>query len=107
MRSILLTLAFTLNVSSAALAQPPGAPETQAREILKQARAVIWDETKSKPLQRFRSMPAVVLREVIVDGQPIEEVTVKKVKINPPLKSNKFERQALVEEPIKMKKRKG
>src|SRR5262245_58994369 len=51
MRSILLTLAFTLSVSSAALAQPSGAPETKAREILKQARAAIWDETKSKPLQ--------------------------------------------------------
>jgi hypothetical protein len=51
MRSILLTLAFTLSVSSAALAQQSAASETQAQEILKQARAAIWDEAKSPPLQ--------------------------------------------------------
>ncbi|MGH9938046.1 MAG: hypothetical protein ACREAM_17505, partial [Blastocatellia bacterium] len=51
MRSILLTLAFAISVSSAALAQQAAAPETRAQEILKQARATIWDETKSKPLQ--------------------------------------------------------
>jgi hypothetical protein len=51
MRSILLTLAFTLSAPCAALAQQPAAPETQAQEILKLARAAIWDEAKSKPLQ--------------------------------------------------------
>ncbi|MGH9766620.1 MAG: hypothetical protein ACREAB_04230 [Blastocatellia bacterium] len=51
MRSILLTLAFVISVSSAALAQQPVAPDPRAQEILKQARAAIWDETKSKPLQ--------------------------------------------------------
>jgi len=51
MRSILLTLAFAISAPGAALAQQSAVPETQAREILKQARAAIWDETKSKPLQ--------------------------------------------------------
>ncbi len=51
MRSILLALAFALSVPGAALAQQSVAPETQAQEILKQARAAVWDETKSKPLQ--------------------------------------------------------
>jgi hypothetical protein len=51
MRSILLTLAFAISVSSVALAQQDVAPDTRAQEILKQARAAIWDETKSKPLQ--------------------------------------------------------
>jgi len=51
MRGILLTLAFALSAPGAALAQQSVTPETQAQEILKQARAAIWDETKSKPLQ--------------------------------------------------------
>jgi hypothetical protein len=44
---------------------------------------------------------------IFLDGRPVEEVTIKKVKINPSLKPNKFERQEIVEEPIKKKKRKG
>src|SRR5262245_51985142 len=51
MRSILLTLALALFAASAALAQQTSDLGTQAQEILKRARAVIWDETKSKPLQ--------------------------------------------------------
>ena len=51
MRSILLALAFALSAPCAVLAQQSAATETQAQEILKQARAAIWDETKSKPLQ--------------------------------------------------------
>lgn len=51
MRSILLTLAFALSAPGAALSQQSTAPETQAQEILKRARAAIWDETKSKPLE--------------------------------------------------------
>ena len=51
MRSILSTLALALFAASPALAQQTSDPRTQAQEILKRARAVIWDETKSKPLQ--------------------------------------------------------
>ena len=51
MRSILLTLALALSVSSAAPAQQASAPDERAQEVLKQARAAIWGETKSKPLQ--------------------------------------------------------
>jgi hypothetical protein len=51
MRSILLTLAFALSVSSVAQAQQAADPETRAQEILKQARAAIWDEAKTGPLQ--------------------------------------------------------
>lgn len=51
MRSILFTLALALVAPSAALAQQTVATETQAHELLKQSRATIWDETKSKPLQ--------------------------------------------------------
>jgi hypothetical protein len=51
MRSILLTLAFALSVSSVAPAQQAVAPEPRAQEILKQARAAIWDKTKAGPLQ--------------------------------------------------------
>jgi hypothetical protein len=51
MRSILLTLAFAISVSSVAAAQQVVAPDTRAQEVLKQARAAIWDETKSKTLQ--------------------------------------------------------
>jgi hypothetical protein len=51
MRSILLTLAFALSVSSVALAQQVVAPDTRAQEVIKQARATIWDEAKSPPLQ--------------------------------------------------------
>jgi hypothetical protein len=51
MRSILLTLALAISVSSAALAQQAAVPETRALEIIKQARAVIWDEETSKTLQ--------------------------------------------------------
>jgi hypothetical protein len=51
MRSILLTLALALSVSSAALPHQASAPDERAQEVLKQARATIWDETKSPPLQ--------------------------------------------------------
>jgi hypothetical protein len=51
MRSILLTLAFALSLSDVALAQQAAAPDKRAQEILKQARAAIWDETKAGPLQ--------------------------------------------------------
>jgi len=51
MRSILLTLALALSVSSAAPAQQAATPDERAQEVLKQARTAIWDETKSKPLQ--------------------------------------------------------
>lgn len=51
MRSILLTLAFALSVSSVALAQQAVAPDMRAQVALKQARAAIWDESKSKPVQ--------------------------------------------------------
>jgi hypothetical protein len=44
---------------------------------------------------------------IFLDGRPVEEVTIKKVKINPSHKPNKFERQEIVEEPIIKKKRKG
>jgi hypothetical protein len=44
---------------------------------------------------------------IFLDGRPVEEVTIKNVKINPSLKPNKFERQEIVEEPIIKKKRKG
>ena len=51
MRSILLTLAFALSVSSIGQAQQVVAPDTRAQEVIKQARATIWDEAKSPPLQ--------------------------------------------------------
>lgn len=51
MRSILLTLAFALSVSNVAIAQRAVAPDARAQEILKQARAAIWDEPKAGPLQ--------------------------------------------------------
>jgi hypothetical protein len=51
MRNALLTLAFAISVSSGLLAQQDVAPDTRAQEILKQARAAIWNETKSKPPQ--------------------------------------------------------
>jgi hypothetical protein len=51
MRSILSTLALALSVSSVALERQIVAPDTRAQEVLKQARATIWDETKSPPLQ--------------------------------------------------------
>jgi hypothetical protein len=51
MRSILLTLAFALSVSNVAIAQQAADLEPRAQEILKQARAAIWDETKAGPLQ--------------------------------------------------------
>jgi hypothetical protein len=51
MLGILLTLALAISVSSAALAQQTAVPETQARQIIKQARAAIWDETKTGTLQ--------------------------------------------------------
>jgi hypothetical protein len=51
MRSILLTLAFALSVSSVALAQQVVATDSRAQDVIKQARATIWDEAKSPPLQ--------------------------------------------------------
>ena len=51
MRSILFTLAFALSASSVALAQQVVVPDTRAQEVIKQARATIWDEAKSPPLQ--------------------------------------------------------
>jgi hypothetical protein len=51
MRSILLTLAFALSVSSVALAQQVVATDSRAQEVIKQARATIWDEAKSPTLQ--------------------------------------------------------
>jgi hypothetical protein len=61
-------------------------------------------------LSDFRNVDGLNLPHQLViflEDRPIEEVIIKKVKINPSLKPNKFERQAPVEEPIKMKKRKG
>lgn len=58
MYRILFALTFTLIALFTALAQqttPPASsvadPKARAQEVLKQARTVIWDETKSKPLQ--------------------------------------------------------
>lgn len=56
MYRILFALTLAIFASFAALAQQITAPTTsdpkaRAQEVLKQARAVIWDETKSKPLQ--------------------------------------------------------
>jgi hypothetical protein len=71
MRSILLALAFTLSVSLPAQAQQTSAvaPEPRAQAALKQARAAIWDETKSKPLE---SLSLTASRRLARDGNQIE-----------------------------------
>src|SRR5262249_26850526 len=50
MRSILSTLALALSVSSVSMERQIVAPDTRAQEVLKQARATTWDETKPPPL---------------------------------------------------------
>ena len=54
MLRIFFVLTFAIIASFIVLAQQPAAssdPKAHAQEVLKQARAAIWDETKSKPLQ--------------------------------------------------------
>lgn len=58
MHRILFVLTFAMIAPLTALAQqtagpsaPAADPKARALEVLKQSRAVIWDETKSKPLQ--------------------------------------------------------
>jgi len=78
-----------------------GAQEASANAAESEVRWAVSDYRKVDGLNLPRQLV------IFLDGRPIEEVIIKKVKINPSLKPNKFERQETVEEPIKMKKRKG
>jgi hypothetical protein len=49
--SVLMLAIITLSTALAQQPAPGANPEAHAQEVLKQARTVIWDETKSKPLQ--------------------------------------------------------
>jgi len=78
-----------------------GAQEASANGAESEVRWAVSDYRKVDGL----NLPHQLV--IFLDGRPIEEVIIKKVKINPSIKPNKFERQETVEEPIKMKKRKG
>jgi hypothetical protein len=49
--SVLMLAIITLSTALAQQPAPGANPEAHAQEVLRQARTVIWDETKSKPLQ--------------------------------------------------------
>jgi len=122
MRSILLALAFAFSVSLPAQAQPTSAaPEARAQVVLKQARATIWDETKAKPLESLSLtairrlargenkiemtldalLPDKFSQTVVInlglgfgnDLILIQTINGPQVKVNPSLKSNKFEKK--------------
>lgn len=71
MRSILLAVTFTLSASLTALAQQTTAvvPETREQAILRQARAAIWGETKTKSLE---SLALTANRRLARRGNEIE-----------------------------------
>jgi len=80
MHRILFVLTFAIIAPLTALAQHtagPSAsaadPKARALEVLKQARTVIWDETKSKPLQSLTIN--ATSRTVVGQGESTNEMT--------------------------------
>ena len=78
-----------------------GPQEASANAAESEVRWVVSDYRKVDQL----NLPHQLV--IFLDGRPIKEVTIKKVKINPSLKPNKFERQEIVRGTRQKEKEKG